>query len=384
MTSEATAIAVNPFAPLGHETKGIDDNPETHEEKDKLVERICSQTFSSISELAEAISEDFEMGAEMTDTYKTGFTNWSSKEYSENFYRRCECFKEKEHSEFMAVLRERLDVFHTIELRPLIDRAITDLAKNEKTGYGILWLIGVVVSTRPDLLTSDLLCYTPDPLVDTVISWIASKATESSSISHLDPLLSHQLLQLFLPEMLNSDQERDAMAVSSAHLVVNAFNNQKIYRVSAEHYAKLLKLVNNTKKTKREKLVIDIINPIMKKLTVVDMKDFARQMMEVFPQAPPFACALFRRNTRDKKGNACFVDGWIEAHSSHKKVSMLYLQRVFAKLPETVVNKFPMEDLKEGGDLASLAAMKLELTNSSFRLLFMVLCALVFCYFYYR
>jgi hypothetical protein len=60
----------------------------------------------------------------------------------------------------------------------------------------------------------------------------------------------------------------------------------------------------------------------MDKLTVVDMKDLAPQLMKVFQDAPKFACDIFRAEATKENGrNASFVDGWLEAHAKCKDIS---------------------------------------------------------------
>jgi hypothetical protein len=76
-----------------------------------------------------------------------------------------------------------------------------------------------------------------------IVCWVVGQALSSSSIGHLDPLLSHQLHDFFLPEMLSPDQGFDALAVCASHLIRKAFDKQKIYCISAAHYAKLLTFV---------------------------------------------------------------------------------------------------------------------------------------------
>jgi hypothetical protein len=49
---------------------------------------------------------------------------------------------------------------------------------------------------------------------------------------------------------------------------------------------------------------------------------------------------------------------------------MAYLSELVDQLPESVVTKFPMKDVKRCGYPGRLAARKLRLTNSSFRFIF--------------
>jgi hypothetical protein len=114
-----------------------------------------------------------------------------------------------------------------------------------------------------------------------------------------------------------------------------------------------------------------VFEPIVNRCTVVDMKEFARQMMEAFPQPAEIAKQKFVESAAKGRGeNASFVDGWLETHKQNHEVSMGYLSELVDQLPESVITKFPMEDVKRCGYLGRLAARKLRLTNSSFRFIF--------------
>jgi hypothetical protein len=93
-----------------------------------------------------------------------------------------------------------------------------------------------------------------------------------------------------------------------------------------------------------------VCEPIANRCTVVDMKDFARQMMEGFPQPAEVAKHKFLESAAMRRGeNTSFVDGWPETHKQHQNVSMGYLSELVDQLPESVVTKFPMEDIKRCG-----------------------------------
>ena len=378
----------NPFQVLGSDST---DKSEEEGEKSEMIidpssellssfkEKILEKQISSLIELAEVIDDVISIPPERKQDYKKDFEKYDCaiEKYEEALVKRLNCFDDINESDFIAKIKEQLDNFDTIDLRPLIDFVIDSLNKNEPTGHGGLFLIGIIVNTRPDLITPKLLNLQDKNIaqVGPIVCWIVGQATLSLAIAHLDPLLSHQLIEIFLPQLMSIDKINNEISVCASHLIVRAFNGQNIMRASAAHYAKLLFLTKHTK-TKRDKLVGRVFESKINEITVVDMKNLPSQIMEMFPNAPKFACEKFEfEATKKNGGNASFVDGWIEAHSKYKNVSMLYLTKVLSSLPEYVVNKFPMEDLIKGGDFAKLAAMKVQLTNSSFKFIF--LCVII-------
>jgi hypothetical protein len=114
---------------------------------------------------------------------------------------------------------------------------------------------------------------------------------------------------------------------------------------------------------------------MMAQLTVVNMKEFAREMMDVFPKPSDVSCAQFAAHAQKAHGeSASFVDGWLDAHKDLQThvVSMLYLSALIGALPEDVITKFPIGDLRKCGGTGKLAARRMKLTNSSFRFMFLV------------
>ena len=364
---------MNPFGPLAAES--AEDKEKKNDEKAR-VEFVTSifVSVTTIDELEEAVTKS----CLDIQQFEKPWKNCKGEKVDAMIDEIYRFFAEHEDALFMAHLRERIMGFDTVDLKPMLDRTIKRLEERDLSGFATLFLIGTIVAQRPDLVTPKLLGESHEPIakVAPFVCWIVSRAISSSSIEHLDPLLSHNLLEFFLPRMMSGD-EADAVSLRAAPLIDDAFKGQKVYRVCSEHYVKLLKLAHK-KKTGRDQQVAEVLRALVKKLVVTDMKDLARQMMQEFPDAPDFACRMFvAEATKENGTNVSFVDGWVEAHGSHKKVSMMYLGKVLRDLPEAVVNKFPMRDLREGGDLATLAAMKVELTNASFRFTFLIFLLIV-------
>lgn len=378
----------NPFQALSgpNSNKNIEDakivdtsSNESYSEADgSYLDEIRNNHFSSLIELAETIESLISICPEDRLNFRRDFDNFkklSVLEYEESLKKRLACFEDKEDPEIIIDIKMKISEFDTIELAPLLESICKTLFQPEPKGHGGLFLIGIVVSQRPDLITPKFLSFPHETMIKIapVVCWIVGHAVSSPTIAHLDPLLSQQLLEIFLPELTNKDKSSNAVAVCAAHLIANAFRQQNIYRASASHFAKLLTLTHSKINSNRDHHIMEVFKNIVPKIDVIDMKDFAPQMMKMFPEAPKFACDLFIYNsTIENGGNASFVDGWIEAHSTYKKASMTYLSYVLGSLPESVVNKFPMEDLIQGDDLSKMAAMKVQLTNSSFRFIFIL------------
>lgn len=379
----------NPFQALSDPNSGkkieadkmIDSssNDSTGEEDDySYLDVIRNKEFSSLTELAETIETLMTIKQEDKLNFCRDFDNFkrlSTVEYEESMKKRLECFEDKEDPDLIIDIKSKVSEFDTIELGPLLESINETLLLPDPKGHGGLFLTGIIVSQRPDLITPKFLSFPHETMIKVapIICWIVGHAVSSPTIAHLDPLLSHQLLEIFLPELMNKDKSSNAVAICAAHLIANSFRQQNIYRASSSHFTKLLTLTHSKINSKRDRHIMEVFKSIVPKIDVIDMKDFAPQLMKMFPDAPKFACDLFIFNaTKENGGNASFVDGWIEAHSKYKKASMTYLTHVLGNLPESVVNKFPMEDLKEGDDLARMAAMKVQLTNSSFRFIFIL------------
>jgi hypothetical protein len=114
-----------------------------------------------------------------------------------------------------------------------------------------------------------------------------------------------------------------------------------------------------------------VFEPTANRCTVVDMKDFARQVMEAFPQPAEVAKHKFIESAAIRKGeNTSFVNGWLETHKQHHGLSMGYLSELVDQLQESVVMKFPMEDVNRCCYSGRRAARKLRLTNFSFMFIF--------------
>lgn len=289
-------------------------------------------------------------------------------------------FRESDDSALLEAMYSAASHFDPIDIQPLIARAFGGTADRS----GAVWLLTAIVQHRPDLLVPGLFAGAVRGDCGAAVCWICGAALLSPRIAHLDPLVSHQLLELFLPVLLSRDDSDGAVAVTAAHLIADAFRRQGIFRTTAAHYMKLQRVVLRSK-THIDKHVAYVIQPIFKKLTVVDVKDLAQQLFINFTDAPQFACDLIvRESSKKKETNASFLDGWVEVHPRYKETSMKYLAKVFSKIPEYAINKFPMEDLKNGGDLAALAALKIELTNASFRCIFLLFLVGVYCFLHYN
>lgn len=375
------AMNNNPFHSLSNNSilvESAKDEQKTNDQTQSFLYLIENQHCSSLIELAEVTEQILDIKPEEKDGFRKDFDKYqkqSKKDYDECLKKRLGCFEEKEDPDLIACIRAKLGEFDTMNLRPLLESINETLFQPEPHGYGGLFLLGLIVSHRPDLITPKLFSFPHEVMLKVApsICWMIGHATTSQRIAHLDPLLSHQLLEIFLPELSNPKKESTALAICAAHLIYDAFEHQKVFRAIAYHYVKLLQLIHPNSNTYRDKQIADIFRTLVPKLDVVDKKDFAMQMFKQFPSAPDFACELFiKEATKENGGNASFVDGWIENHSSHKDASMNYLTKVLKNLPENVVNKFPMEDLIKGGDLAKLTAMKVQLTNSSFRFIFII------------
>lgn len=379
----------NPFQALSGPNSGkkIEDgkmsdystNETSGEEEDySYLDVIRNKNFSSLTELAETIETLMPIKPEDRLNFCRDFDNFkrfTPVEYEESMKKRLECFEDKKDQDLIIDIKAQISKFDTIELSPILESINETLLQPEPKGYGGLFLIGIIVSQRPDLITPKLLSFPHETMIKVapIVCWIVGHAVSSPTIAHLDPLLSHQLLEIFLPELMNKDKSSNAVAICAAHLIANSFRQQNIYRASSSHFTKLLTLTHSRINSKCDRHIMEVFKSIVPKIDVIDMKDFAPQLMKMFPDAPKFACDLFIFNaTRENGGNASFVDGWIEAHSRYKKASMTYLTHVLGNLPESVVNKFPMADLIKGDDLARMAAMKVQLTNSSFRFIFIL------------
>lgn len=364
----------NPFGLLAAESAA--DKEKEYDEKTRLEAAISVlKDVTTIEDLEASLAKMCPDLQKFNDGWKTCKDDKIDSMIDEIYH----FFAERQDSTFMSKVREKIMGFDTLDLKPMLERTICLLNERNLTGFSSLFFIGTIVSQRPDLVTSKLLSEQPCPLsrVAPFLCWLVSRAASSSSIEHLDPLLSHNLLEFFLPKMMSRDDSDTVVSLRAAKLIDNAFKGQKVYRICSEHYVKLLKLAHRRKKG-LDAQVAEILLPLVQKLVVTDMKDLARQMMLEFPEAPGFACRMFvEEATKENGTNVSFVDGWVEAHASHKKVSMVYLGKILKDLPEAVVNKFPMQDLKEGGDLATLAAMKVELTNASFRFTFLIVLLIV-------
>ena len=354
----------------------------------KFEKKLEEKTIESIIDLVEIINDilcsQFDFISNFDKVYKE-IVNLSVEKYENQLQKLFNYFRESDDYELLDAIYKVVSKFDPINIQPLIFNVFQAIKDKNERRIGIVWLIISIIQNRPDLLVPELFTVTHSQINDfgSVICWVAGEALFSQSISHLDPLMSHQLLELFLPEMLNKDETSIAISICAAHLISNAFKRQGIYRTTAAHYMKLQKLLLRTK-THRDKHVSSVIYPIFKKLTVVDVKDLAQQLFINFPEAPSFGCDLIlRESSKKKETSASFLDGWIEAHPKYKTISMKYLSNVFSGLPEYAISKFPMEDLKNCGDLASLAALKLELTNASFRCIFILFLVGIYYFLHY-
>ncbi|KAH0792031.1 hypothetical protein GPJ56_004040 [Histomonas meleagridis] len=381
---------VNRFDSLHDETKEAEeevDQKENHQSPlvKSFLQRIENTQISSITELAEIINEVVkETDQNILPDFKKFFeekNKLSTEKYESELQKQLNFIQDKVDSEFVSSIQRVVSTFDPIDIQPLTSKLIESSTDDNLFSTGPLLLASIIIKNRPDLLIPELFTFTHSQIsqVGPIICFLSGEATLSNSISHLDPLMSHQLLELFLPELLNFDVTSTNVSICSSHLIANAFNRQKIYRTTAAHYVRLQELLLRIK-THRDKHVASVLFPIVKKLTVVDVKDLASQIFEIFPNAPPFACGIIiRESSKRRETSASFLDGWVEVHSKHKEASMRYLTSVFSCLPDDFINKFPLEDLKKGGDLAYLSAMKLELSNSSFRCIFLLfLVALIY------
>ena len=312
------------------------------------------------------------------------YEDYEESDYDTFMDQRSKCYKEFEDVEFVKEISNAVIVFEPLEIRPLIDKFINSLSNGKTACFGTLFLIGLIVSQRPDLITPEAFSFTHEKFLEVspILSWIIYKSLQSDKITHLDPLISHQLLEIFLGTMVSKEKESDPAAICSAHLIRMAFEKQKIMRVSSKHFAHLIE-ISNRQSTPRDCHVAHVLLPLIEKLSTIDKKALAMQLMEVFPDAPECATDVFIKEI-SKKGNVTFVDGWVEAHSTHQQESIRYLNAVAGKIPEKIVCKFPKKDLRQGSNRIKLAVVQVELTNTSFRFCFIVFVALIIMYFYNR
>ena len=310
------------------------------------------------------------------------FEKYNESEY-ENFMNiRSKCFEEYEDLDTINNITNAIATFEPLEIKPLIEKCILNLSKEKPTNHSLLFLIGIIVSQRPDLITPENFEFSHEEFIkySPILCWIFYKSLESDKIAHLDPLLSHQLIEIFLDELLSKDKECDATAICAAHLIKEAFERPKIFRISSNHFAKILK-ISVRMDTPRDAHVSHVLLPLITKLSAIDKKALAANLMEEFPDAPDYATDTFLHEIT-KKGNVTFIDGWVEAHSLHKEASLNYLNATAGKISDRIICKFPKEDLKNGSNRIKLAAVQVELMNTSFRFCFIVILLLIILFIY--
>ena len=314
--------------------------------------------------------------------------NLSSEEYSNIMTERLHCFNDQEENSLVTRINGALDTLDSIEshsIKLLLEKTIENLSHsaNNNIGQAGLFLLGLLFVHRPDLITPENISFdfSKRKQYAPIVAWLIQKAIYSGNISHLDPLLSTQLLDIFI------DHASDpAIALCSAHLLSQAFKNQDVWRVSSQHYCKLLAVAKSTsyqidseKFLKIESIqnverqIKEIINEILPKLVVSDKKDLANQLMSTFPDAPDFSCELFIKECAIP-GNATFLDGWAETHLNPEKrsISKKYLAKIAPNIEEAHLHQFPVKDLLDSGEITELIVKKWELGNSSFRLIFLI------------
>jgi len=310
------------------------------------------------------------------------FYRYSIADYHRFYQERLDCLKNIFDVSFKELLLKIVATFEPLDIKPLLQRIIECDIHHSSDWVGTLLLIGTIIDHRPDLLTPELLRFPRNEFnrISPIITWVAGQALGSEKITHLDPLLSHNLLEVFLGEMLSDDSDSSAVAVCATHLIVDCFKLQDVDLISASHFARLL-YISKKELSNRDQHISQLLNTIISDLSVSDKKDLAAQLMEVFFDAPDFICKIFIDEITRKK-NATFIDGWVECVTTHVNESMRYLDAISADIPKRIVCKFPKDVLNKGGNRIRLVSIEVELTNSSFRFCFIIF--LIFLLFRFR
>ena len=373
----------NQFASLSEKESDTEKSHVSFKKNENEDENEKNKTkFTNLSELSNYVdslikNEDDEEFSNFKYDFDN-FDKYDELEYENLMKKRANCFEEYDDFDAKKSILEAIATFEPLEIKPLIENCISNLSEEkQQPNYSLLFLIGIIVSQRPDLITPENFEFSHDDFIkfSPIFCWIFNKSLESDKISHLDPLLSHQLIEIFLDILLSKEKECDATAICASHLIKEAFERPKIFRISSYHFAKILKVAVRMD-TPRDAHVSHVLLPLIPMLSAIDKKALAANLMEEFPDAPDYATDTFLHEIT-KKGNVTFIDGWVEAHSSHKEASLNYLNATAGKISDRIICKFPKEDLKKGSNRIKLAAVKVELMNTSFRFCFIAILLLI-------
>ena len=314
------------------------------------------------------------------DFFNNFFINYENKsinDYTLEFEKQIDFFK----NSITEIIEPKIiEYLHSNEYDDISDLIDYCLNKNQKNNFifGTYFLISTLIKERPDLINSNLFKFSIPIEKYSILIWILSQALHSNKILHLEPLLSNQYLEIFLPILLISENINDLILIFLIFLIYKSFINQKVFSIKSEHFVQLLHISKRIS-TSKDNYISNIINLFIKEIQILDYKNLPKYLMEFFPDAPEFVSNIFIKEININK-NVTFIDGWIESHYNHKRISMIYIECISNKIPKRIVCKFPLNDLKFGDNRIKLILLEVELTNSSFRFLFLILLILIIIY----
>lgn len=352
----------------------------------KILRELNHNMNYTLNDIINALSK--------TTIETNGFLNLTNrfppiKDYEEENYKiflndRLTCFKYFKDTDIVDTISDIISTIEPLEITPLIEKCINE-KKFSTTYCTTLFLLGIIVKLRPDLITPKTFEFTTDIFLESmpIITWIIGCALQSDKIAHLDPLVSHQIIEIFLAnKILSKESKCDEAAICAAHLIHQSFYKQNVYRITSSHFAQLTE-ISLRQNTPRDCYVANVLLQTIRSLSVSDKKLLAAQLLEVFPDAPISVIEIFIYEAT-RKTSATFVDGWVEAHATYGKESMKYLNAVAGQVPESIICKFPKKDLRKGSNRVRLALVNRELKNTSTRVCTMCVLLLIIYWFYRR
>ncbi|EAY18177.1 hypothetical protein TVAG_122430 [Trichomonas vaginalis G3] len=369
---------------LGQSTTYIPDEVSGAEKiVHSLNELQTNQNYTLNDIVSKLIQVKIEVEGDLSLIYKFP----SIKDYNEDKYKiflndRLICFKYFKDNDVVHAISDLISTIEPLEITPLIENCINN-EKHDQTYIATLFLLCMIVKLRPDLITPKTFNIENEKFLESMplITWIISCSLQSDKIAHLDPLVSHQIIDIFLNNsILSKDSKYDDVAICAAHLIAQSYYKQNVYRITSSHFAQLTE-ISLRQTTPRDCYVANVLLTTMRSLSVSDKKLLAAQLLEVFPDTHLSVIDIFKYEAT-RKTSATFVDGWVEAHATHREASMKYLCAVAGQVPERIICKFPKKDLRNGSNIVRLALVNVELKNTSTRVCTICFFLLIIYWFY--
>jgi hypothetical protein len=336
---------------------------------DLLVSKLDTDT-PSIADLSRALEDIFAVRKKQSGQWRLDYENYDGldpAQYDEKIQVRLQTFSKLEDESLLEYLDEKLRGLESAihdEFQDLVATVSGSLAATKKpTGYGLLFLLGRALRLFPPLyrklnLEIEQLAER-GPVVAWLIAYLVKDKPEAVAIV--------DLIRLYHHVMVNADVSCAAVSVALSHVMRDVVREHT--KLPSSYYAAVLHL-SLCKGNHRSDHVREVIQTLRGKVSISDLGNFPKVLMTRYQRNPRCIAPLMVR--------CClkipkFIDAWVRTHRELPEISRQVLQLVADKLPAEMLEKFPIDELRDPiTENQQLALQNKQLVGASSRLLVLI------------